>query len=167
MATKEDLQSAIDSLNSTEPLFQIPKKDIIVKKLQSAYGDLLTSQELEDMADDLIHDGAGELVNKIDSEIAEVQQIISTVMAQVPALYSSMAGIAASLIQTTPAGPTVPNPIQINDQINQVKTSADTLASLFTQALSKIIELDASEYIPNSILAVTTTIAAIKDFPTI
>lgn len=168
MAKKEDIQSALNklvgggiiNLSGSEL-----KKRILRRKIRSSYGNSLSSSELDDMVSEIYESGRGELMTKLDSDLAMISSSLNSVVSQAPALLSQMASIPASKISVSPVGPTVPNPVDIKNSLGQIKAQAESLSSILAVALSKVIELDISEEIPDSVLSVINVLSSIKNFP--
>lgn len=168
MAKQEDVQRALDRLNSGGIINlggRRLKKKILVSKLSVTYGDSISDSEIDRLAEEILDSGRGELVGKLDSDLAMISGALSSVVSQAPALLAQMATIPASKISTTVAGPTVPNPIDIKNTLSQIKAQADTMGALLGTALGKVVELGISEEIPDSVLGVIDIIASIKNFP--
>ena len=185
MATTSDIKKALDELNS-DGSFSFPSKDLIKKevlkrKMKMGYtvkneetGEdmcLVEDEQLDKEAEKIIEEGRGELVKKIDSELASIENSISSVISQVPALFSQLATIPAAMIQVSPVGPTMPNPLDIKNSFGQIKAQANSLSSLLSGAFEKIVDLGLADLpIPglsaifDPVLSVVKVITKIKKF---
>ena len=185
MATTSDIKKALDELNSGGK-FSFPNKDLIkeeVLKMKMKLGYtvkdpstgeetcLIDEETLNSEAKRIIDEGKGEIVNKIDSDLASIENSISSVMSQAPALFTQLATIPAAMIQVSPVGPTMPNPLDIKNSFGQIKAQANSLSSLLSGALSKVVDLGLAELpIPglsaifDPVLAIVKVIAKIKNF---
>ena len=168
MAKTEDLQKSLEKLNSGGPISfggESLKKKILKKKLKSVYEESLSSEDLDKMVEEIYRSGKGELMGKLDSELALISNSLNSVITQSPILLGQMAGLPAALIQTTAAGPTVPNPIDIKNSLDQIKSQAATLGSVLSLAIGKVIEFGIEDEIPESVIDIVDTISSIKNFP--
>ena len=178
MADADKVKEVLDKLNdggviNLRKSFPGIKKEILKEKIKSSYmiedesgnsSCLMDDDGIEDLVNNILDSGKGELVNKIDSDLDQISNTLSSVVSQAPELLTQMATIPAAMIQITAVGPTVPNPIDIKNSLGQVKAQANSLSSLLSQALSKALELGISKYIPDSALTVANIISSIKNF---
>jgi hypothetical protein len=168
MADAEKLKKVLDDLNSggainLKKMFPTLKKEIIKEKVKMGYPPM-EEADLDKIVDDIMESGAGELVNKIDSDLDQISNSLSSVVSQAPALLTQLATIPAAMIQISPVGPTMPNPLDIKNAFGQIKAQASALSSILSQALSKALELGIAKVIPDSVVTVASVIAKIKKF---
>ena len=185
MATTVDIKKALEELNSGGS-FSFPNKDLIKRevlkmKMRVGYtytdektGDkicLIDETTLDKEVSRAINEGSGEIVNKIDSDLLSIENSLSSVLSQAPALFSQLATIPAAMVQISPLGPTIPNPLDIKNSFGQIKAQANSLSSLLSNALSKVVDLGLADLpIPGigllftPVLSVVKVIAKIKNF---
>lgn len=168
MAKLEELKDALERLNDDGPIKlggEELKKKILKSKLMEAYGEDVDPDSLDELVKDIYENGRGELMAKLDSDLAMISGSLNSVVKQAPILLSQMGTMALSKIQTSTTGPTVPNPLDIKNSLDQIKAQASTLGSLLGQALGKVIELGIADQIPDSVVSAVNVIATIKKFP--
>lgn len=182
MATTADIKKALEDLNGGDSFFKnkdFIKKEVLKAKMKIGYtvideetGEstcLLDDKMLEEEVDKIIKNNTGELLNKIDSDLASIDNSLNSVISQAPALFSQLATIPASMIQISPLGPTIPNPLDIKNAFGQIKAQANSLSSLLSNALSKVVDLGLAE-VPGvgealePVLVVVKVISKIKNF---
>ena len=168
MADAEKLKKVLDDLNSggainLKKMFPTLKKQIIKEKVKMGYPPM-DDADLNSIVDNIMESGTGELVNKIDSDLDQISNSLSSVVSQAPALLTQLATIPAAMIQISPVGPTMPNPLDIKNAFGQIKAQANALSSILSQALSKALELGIANVIPDSVVTIASVIAKIKKF---
>ena len=173
MAKIEDIMGAMDSLREKGPLDlnnKKIKKFIVRKSLLTSYG--MTEKEyrqdpdaIDATVDEIVENGAGTLMKTLDADLDMISSNMNSVITQAPVLLAQMSTIPVSLISTTVAGPTVPNPIQIKNTFDQVKATASSMAANLNQALGKVIEYGLEDYVPDIVVSTAKILATIKNFP--
>lgn len=173
MAKKDEIQGAMNSLRDHGPLSlnnDKVKKFILRKSFLVSYGISeeeyeLNPKEIDDMVDEVFRNGSGSLLKTLDADLEMISSCMNSVIIQAPILLAQMSTIPVSLISTTAAGPTVPNPVQIKNTFSQVKATASSMASYLNQAFGKVIEYGLEEYIPDIVISTANILATIKNFP--
>ena len=186
MASEKDIRKVLDDLNGSGGTFNLKnikvsggksiKEEIIKRKIKMGYTvvDQKTGEpacsigddELDNLTEQVMKSGNGEMVNKIDSDLDQVSNSLNSVISQAPLLLTQMATIPATLIQISPVGPTMPNPLDIKNSLGQIKAQANALSSILSQALSKILELGVVDLIPglDVVMNIAKIIGKIKNF---
>ena len=173
MAKKEDILGAMDSLKEKGPLSlnnDKVKKFVLRRSFMVSYG--ITEEEyrknpeeIDKLVDQAFENGSGTMLRTLGADLDMISSSMNTVIAQAPILLAQMSTIPLSLISTTVAGPTVPNPIQIKNTFAQVKATASSMAANLNQALGKVVEYGLEDYIPDVVVATAGILSTIKNFP--
>ena len=174
MAKKEDIQGAMESLKDNGGPLSLNnekiKKFVLRRSFLVAYGISEEDynrdpEEIDKLVDDSYRNGSGLLLRTLESDLDMISSSMNNVITQAPVLLAQMSTIPASLIATTVAGPTVPNPLQIKNTLAQVKATASNMSTSLSQALGKVIEYGLEEFIPDVVISTAGILASIKNFP--
>ena len=188
MASSEQIRKVLDDLSGGGTFslksLKVPiggkkkslKEEIVKRKIKMGYMTIdptsgktscaISDDDLDRLVQQVMESGNGEMMNKIDSDLDQVSNSLNSVVSQVPLLLTQMATIPPSLIQISPVGPTMPNPLDIKNSLGQIKAQANSLSSILSQALSKLLELGIVDLIPglDAVVTVAGLIGKIKKF---
>lgn len=173
MAKKEDILGIMDSLDSGGPINLRGdgiKRSVLKKKLLSTYGMSESDYEkdpemIDGMITDILENGRGEFSNRLDSDLSTISSTFNQVISQAPELLAQLSSIPLALISTTAAGPTVPNPVAIKNDMAKVKATAASMSSNLNIALGKVIEYGLEDYIPEIVITSANILVTIQNFP--
>lgn len=168
MAKKDEILNSLDELGGSGVVnlnTDRVKKKVLKRKLEVSYNGSVDESEIDSMVEDIFSSRRGEIMNKLDSELPMISGIINSVTSIVPDLVTQISSVASELVSTSPSGPTVPNPANIKNTISRIKIHSESLGSLLSVALGKVVELDISDEIPSSVLSCIDIIKSIKNFP--